>query len=104
MRPKSRGLARHGGSPGCLKESDPAGCDFERDGRPMPPALTEYITWGWSVTNVHRHGLRHARKAWPGILVDPCLLSDSSYRIKDPGDGGGGGGVARVKPAIFRVK
>jgi hypothetical protein len=23
-----------------------------------------------------RHELRHARKAWPGILVDPCLLSD----------------------------
>jgi hypothetical protein len=22
-----------------------------------------------------RHELLHARKAWPGILVDPCLLS-----------------------------
>jgi hypothetical protein len=21
------------------------------------------------------HELRHARKAWPGIIVDPCLLS-----------------------------
>jgi hypothetical protein len=33
MRPKARGLAQHGGLPGWLKESDPAGCDFVRDGR-----------------------------------------------------------------------
>ncbi len=25
-----------------------------------------------------RHELRHARKAWPGTLVDQCLLSDSN--------------------------
>ncbi len=25
-------------------------------------------------TNI-RQGLRHVRKAWPGTLVDPCLLS-----------------------------
>jgi hypothetical protein len=30
MRPKSRGLAQHGGPPGGLEESDPAGCDFVR--------------------------------------------------------------------------
>jgi hypothetical protein len=23
-----------------------------------------------------RHELRHAMKAWPGTLVDPCLLSE----------------------------
>jgi len=33
MRPKTRGLAQHGGPPGWLEESDPAGCDFVRDGR-----------------------------------------------------------------------
>ncbi len=26
-----------------------------------------------------RHELRHARKAWPGTLEDPCLLSDYDY-------------------------
>jgi hypothetical protein len=26
----------------------------------------------------HRHELRHARKAWPGSLVDPCLFSGSN--------------------------
>jgi hypothetical protein len=26
--PKARGLAQHGGPPGWLEESDPAGCDF----------------------------------------------------------------------------
>jgi hypothetical protein len=41
MRPKARRLVRNGGPPGWLKESDPAGCDFVRDGRSMPPALTE---------------------------------------------------------------
>jgi hypothetical protein len=40
MRPKARGLAQHGGPPGWLEESDPAGCDFVCDGRSMPPALT----------------------------------------------------------------
>jgi hypothetical protein len=32
MRPKARGLAQHGGVPGWLEESDPARCDFVRDG------------------------------------------------------------------------
>jgi hypothetical protein len=40
VRPKGRGLAHHGGPPGWLEESDRAGCDFVRDGRSMPPALT----------------------------------------------------------------
>jgi hypothetical protein len=35
-----RRLVQHDGPPGCLEESDPAGCDFVRDGRSMPPALT----------------------------------------------------------------
>jgi hypothetical protein len=41
MRPKARGLAQHGGPPGWLEGSDPAGCDLLRDGRSMPPALTQ---------------------------------------------------------------
>jgi hypothetical protein len=44
MRPKARGLAQHGGPPGWLEGSDPAGCDFVRDGRSMPPALTDHTS------------------------------------------------------------
>jgi hypothetical protein len=43
MRPKARGLAQHGGPPGWLEECDPAGCDLVRDGRSMPPALTDHL-------------------------------------------------------------
>jgi hypothetical protein len=32
------------GPPGWLEKSDPAGCDFVRDGRSMPPALTGHAT------------------------------------------------------------
>ncbi len=32
------------GPPGWLEESDPAGCDFVRDGRSMLPALTDHTT------------------------------------------------------------
>jgi hypothetical protein len=42
MRAKARGLALNGGPPGGLEESDPAGCDFVRDRRSMPAALTEH--------------------------------------------------------------
>jgi hypothetical protein len=45
VRPKARGLAQHGGSPGWKEESDPAGCDFVHDGRPMPSALTDHTTY-----------------------------------------------------------
>ncbi len=88
MRPKARGLALHGGSPGWLEESDPAGCDFVRDGRSMPPALTHHTTclgliYYWMYTK-HRHELCHTRKAWPGTLVDSSLCSQ-------PPRGGGGG-------------
>jgi hypothetical protein len=34
--------------------------------------------WSWSVTKCTQNTvmeLRHARKAWPGTLVDPCVLS-----------------------------
>jgi hypothetical protein len=24
-----------------------------------------------------RHDLRHAKKAWPGTQIDPCLLSEA---------------------------
>jgi hypothetical protein len=44
MRPKARGLVQPDGLPGWLEESDPAGCDFVRDGQSMPPALTDHTT------------------------------------------------------------
>jgi hypothetical protein len=45
MRPKARELARHGSLPVWLEESYPAGCDFVRDGRSMPPAVTDHTTF-----------------------------------------------------------
>ncbi len=46
--------------------------------------------WGWSVTKFtvqkYRHEPYHARKAWPGTLIDPCLLSGQSH---DPNHGEG---------------
>ena len=39
---KARDLAQHGGSLSWLEESNPAGCDFLRDGRSIPPALTDH--------------------------------------------------------------
>jgi hypothetical protein len=41
MRPKARGMSQYGGPPGWLEESEPAGCDFVRDGRSMPLTLTD---------------------------------------------------------------
>ncbi len=41
---EGRGLTQHGGPPGWLEESDTAGSDFVRDGRSMPPALTDHST------------------------------------------------------------
>jgi hypothetical protein len=40
MRPKARGLAQHGGPPGWLDESDPAGVIFVCDGRAISPAFS----------------------------------------------------------------
>ncbi len=74
MRPKARGLAHHGNSPGWLEESDPEGCDFVHDRRSMPPALTGHTTCPcreviyYKMYTKHRHELRQARKAWPGTL------------------------------------
>jgi len=44
MRSKARGMAQHGGPPGWLEESDPAGWGFVRDGRSMTPSLTDHTT------------------------------------------------------------
>ena len=44
MRPKASGLAQHGGPPGWLEESDPAGFDFVRDVQFISPALTNHAT------------------------------------------------------------
>jgi hypothetical protein len=90
QRLKARGLALYGGPPGGLEESDPAGCDFVRDGRSMPPALTDHtMNLPWSGADLllnemytkHLRELLHARKAWPGTLVDPCLLSGMYCRL-----------------------
>jgi hypothetical protein len=40
MRPKTRERTQHGGPPGWLEESDPAGWNLCCDGRSMPPSLT----------------------------------------------------------------
>ncbi len=37
MRPKTREMTQHGGPPGWLEESDPAGWDLSCDGQSMPP-------------------------------------------------------------------
>jgi hypothetical protein len=78
MKPKARGLDQHGGPPGCLEDSDPAGRDFVRDRRSMPPArhitcpglgLIYYLMY-----TRHRNELRHARgKTWPGTLVSQAF-------------------------------
>ncbi len=56
VRPKARGLVQHGGPPGWLAERDPAGCDFDRDGRSIPPALTTPLAavLGYLLPNVHK--------------------------------------------------
>ncbi len=47
MRPKVRGLTKHGVPPGWLEESDPAGWDFVRDGRAVSPAFSvpHWLSW-----------------------------------------------------------
>jgi hypothetical protein len=58
LRRKARGLAQHGGLPEWLEVSDPVGCDFVRDERSMPPALTDHNHFPRSgadlVLNVHK--------------------------------------------------
>ncbi len=88
MKLKARGLAQHdgppqhGGPPGWLEESDPVGCDFVRDGRSIAacPDGPHHLPRSGAdmLLNVHKalsRAIRHARKAWPDTLVDPCLLS-----------------------------
>jgi hypothetical protein len=88
MRPKARGLAQHGGPPGWQEESDPAGVILYMIDGPyclsctVPVALTgaaqlraDGISSCCYMNTTIRHELCHARKAWPGTLVDPCLLS-----------------------------
>ncbi len=80
MRPKARWLAQHGGPPGWLEESDPAGCDFVRDGRSVPPALKVPHHLHRSVLNVYKTPSkatsRNESLAW--YSIDPCLVSDTT--------------------------
>ncbi len=78
-----RGLAQHGGLPGRLEESDPAGVIlYLMDGpyrlpfRTVPVVLigdaqlrSDGISRCCYIVNVHNH------PSWPGTLVDPSLLS-----------------------------
>ncbi len=68
-------------------------CDFVREGRSVPPAypyrtgcpdrsfMLSCVRMDFPAAVIKemcttiRHELRHARKAWFGTLVDPCLLS-----------------------------
>ncbi len=71
MRPRSTGLAQHGGPPNWLEKSDPAGgVVLYLIGRSIPPALTDHTScpdlgmiYYWMYTN-YRHELRLPRKAW----------------------------------------
>ncbi len=51
MRPKARGQAQHGGPPGWLEESDPAGCDFVCDGRALPYSTGVDLTGAAQLTD-----------------------------------------------------
>ncbi len=92
IRPKARVLVQNDSPPGWLKESGQAGVFlYVMDGqyRLLFPYLTGCPDYWqevpscelmecpaaviWELYITIRHGQRHARKAWPGILVDPCL-------------------------------
>jgi hypothetical protein len=80
MMPKTRGLVQHGGPPGWLEESDPAGCDFVRDGRSMPdhttcPGLSGALYY--KMYTKHRQELHHAKgdMAWYSSRPMPSLWS-----------------------------
>ncbi len=92
MKPKARGLAQHGGPPCLLEESELAGVILYVMEVPYPltfryltgcPAVrTDGISSCCYIIKMYttiRHELFHARKAWPGTLVDPCLISDKHY-------------------------
>ncbi len=78
MRPKVRGLTQHGGPPGWLRQSDPAECDFLRDGRSTPLAPV----WGWSIAKCTQNNKtpswatsRMEGMAWYSSRPMPCLFS-----------------------------
>ncbi len=90
-RPKARGLAQHGGSPVWLEKSDPTGVilyvmygQYSPLFRTVPATLTgaakmraDGISSSCYIINVHNRMSWSTRKAWPGALVDPCILSGS---------------------------
>ncbi len=86
LMPQAREMTHHGGTPGWLEESDPAGWDLCCDGRSMPPFFWRTMplsqTNRAAVTDVlvlkytkYRHELYHARKAWVNTLVRPRAVS-----------------------------
>jgi hypothetical protein len=85
MRLKARGMAQHGDPPGWLEESDPAGCDFLRDGRSMPPALTVHSACPnlgliYILLNIHKTLSCEEGMAWyssrpmPSLWLWPLLM------------------------------
>jgi hypothetical protein len=82
MRPKARGLAQHGGPPGWLKESDPAGCDclvvpYRLLWQQLPSC--ELITFPAALilySNCKcRHGCSHKWQAGTALYVNSSLLT-----------------------------
>jgi hypothetical protein len=105
MRPKASGLVQPGGPPGWLEESDPIGSDIVRDGRSMPPALTEHticpglgLILGWAITKCAKTlSWAMSRKegmAWYSSRPMPSLWSqhpgfDLGYLLHSGIEGGG---------------
>jgi hypothetical protein len=85
MMPKARELAQHGGLPGWLEESDPAGVILylkdrpyrlpllSRTGCPDRSCQLNGISSCCFIVNVHNHSssatVHHARMAWPSTQV-----------------------------------
>jgi hypothetical protein len=77
MRPKARGLAQHGGLPGWLEESDPAGCDFVLDGRSNAayPGGPHHLSRSGAdlLLTVHKTPSRKEDMAWNSSRPMPSL-------------------------------
>jgi hypothetical protein len=110
MMPKARGLVQHGGPPGCLEESDPAGMIlYVMDGH--APALTYCTTacivvaqlWApgkpsccsrWPITTVSVHkpptwGMSHKEgMAWYSRPMSSLWLPRKSWLAAPPSIGG----------------
>ncbi len=112
MRPKTRWLAQHGGPPGWLEKSDPAGVILHR--LPFPylgVSLTEVAqlqTDGISgycyIVNDYttiRHELRHARKVYP-MSWDSRKQSLSAEWKKNQCCGSGSGRIGLILPDTYR--